>query len=192
MPVNGCATQPPGAHAEGLWVLCASMSTWTETLHTRVHAGTCAGAFQALPSTPVHSKHLAPTHRRVHAQVHSRRCRPAKPPELQLRTHAVAHSHMHMHRPSPPLPSKIDYSGLGIDLVMECTGCFLTRKTLQPYFDKGIKKVRVTCPPLCNALDGSGSVPPIGARCLCMCMLKSDGGCACSGAGGGVGAGQRR
>jgi len=32
---------------------------------------------------------------------------------------------------------------MGIDIVMECTGEFLTRAPLQPYFDKGIKKVCV-------------------------------------------------
>jgi len=56
-------------------------------------------------------------------------------------------------------PADIDYSGLGIDLVMECTGCFLTRKTLQPYFDKGIKKVVVSAPvkdadPVLNVVVG--------------------------------------
>ena len=40
-------------------------------------------------------------------------------------------------------PEKIPYEGMGVDLVMECTGAFLTRAALQPYFDKGLKKVSV-------------------------------------------------
>lgn len=36
---------------------------------------------------------------------------------------------------------QIPYEGMKIDLVMECTGEFLTRAALQPYFNKGIKKV---------------------------------------------------
>ena len=31
-------------------------------------------------------------------------------------------------------------------MVLECTGAFLTRAKLQPYFDKGIKKVVVSAP----------------------------------------------
>mmetsp|Transcript_28361 Transcript_28361/g.80060 ORF Transcript_28361/g.80060 Transcript_28361/m.80060 type:complete len:344 (-) Transcript_28361:256-1287(-) len=34
----------------------------------------------------------------------------------------------------------------GIDIVLECSGKFLTREKLQPFFDKGIKKVIVSAP----------------------------------------------
>lgn len=42
---------------------------------------------------------------------------------------------------------KIDFAGMGIELVMECTGKFLKVKNLSPYFDKcGIKQVVVSAP----------------------------------------------
>lgn len=45
-------------------------------------------------------------------------------------------------------PELIPYEQMSmpIDIVMECTGEFLTRGPLQPYFDKGIKKVVVSAP----------------------------------------------
>lgn len=41
---------------------------------------------------------------------------------------------------------QVDYSGLNVDQVWDCTGVFLTRKALQPYFDKGVPKVVVSAP----------------------------------------------
>ena len=43
-------------------------------------------------------------------------------------------------------PEDIDCKALGVDIVLEGTGVFLTRKSLQPYFDNGAKKVVVTAP----------------------------------------------
>jgi glyceraldehyde-3-phosphate dehydrogenase (arsenate-transferring) len=40
----------------------------------------------------------------------------------------------------------IDWQGLGIDLVIDCTGKFKTAQALQPYFDQGVKKVLVSAP----------------------------------------------
>jgi glyceraldehyde-3-phosphate dehydrogenase (arsenate-transferring) len=40
----------------------------------------------------------------------------------------------------------IDWRGLGIDLVIDCTGKFKTAQALQPYFDQGVKKVLVSAP----------------------------------------------
>lgn len=45
-----------------------------------------------------------------------------------------------------PNPANIDWIGMGIDLVIECTGVFKTASALQTYFDKGIKKVVVSTP----------------------------------------------
>ncbi|EEC43819.1 predicted protein [Phaeodactylum tricornutum CCAP 1055/1] len=42
--------------------------------------------------------------------------------------------------------TKIDFASLGVDMVMECTGKFLTVKTLQPYFGMGVKQVVVSAP----------------------------------------------
>jgi glyceraldehyde 3-phosphate dehydrogenase len=47
-----------------------------------------------------------------------------------------------MHR----TPGEVDWAGLGIDLVIECSGRFKTGEALQPYFDQGIKKVLVSAP----------------------------------------------
>ena len=43
-------------------------------------------------------------------------------------------------------PENFDWQSKGIDLVIECTGKFKTIKTLQPYFDSGVKKVVVSAP----------------------------------------------
>lgn len=38
------------------------------------------------------------------------------------------------------------YKACGVDIVFECTGTYLDRKALQPYFDIGVKKVVVSAP----------------------------------------------
>lgn len=58
---------------------------------------------------------------------------------------------------------QIPYEVLGISMVLECTGVFLTRAKLQPYFDKGIKKVVVSAPvkdedPVLNIVVGCNDV----------------------------------
>jgi glyceraldehyde 3-phosphate dehydrogenase len=43
-------------------------------------------------------------------------------------------------------PGDIDWAGMGIDLVIECTGKFKTESALECYFDQGVKKVLVSAP----------------------------------------------
>jgi glyceraldehyde 3-phosphate dehydrogenase len=43
-------------------------------------------------------------------------------------------------------PGEVDWAGMGIDLVIECSGKFKTQQALQPYFDQGVKKVLVSAP----------------------------------------------
>ena len=43
-------------------------------------------------------------------------------------------------------PSKLDFSSLGVDVVLECTGAFLTEESVQGYLDNGIKKVVMSAP----------------------------------------------
>ncbi|KAL4421151.1 hypothetical protein ABPG77_000786 [Micractinium sp. CCAP 211/92] len=43
-------------------------------------------------------------------------------------------------------PAKLDWRALGVDLVLECSGKFLTRAQLQPHFDNGARKVVVSAP----------------------------------------------
>lgn len=43
-------------------------------------------------------------------------------------------------------PSKLDFSALGVDVVLECTGAFLTEESVQGYLDNGIKKVVMSAP----------------------------------------------
>ncbi|MBF0098596.1 MAG: ArsJ-associated glyceraldehyde-3-phosphate dehydrogenase [Magnetococcales bacterium] len=45
-----------------------------------------------------------------------------------------------------PSIAGVDWQGLGVELVLECTGKFKTMAALQPYFDGGVKKVVVACP----------------------------------------------
>jgi len=47
---------------------------------------------------------------------------------------------------SNAVPADIDWAGMNIDLVIECTGVFKTEATLQCYFDQGVKKVLVSAP----------------------------------------------
>jgi glyceraldehyde 3-phosphate dehydrogenase len=43
-------------------------------------------------------------------------------------------------------PGEVDWAGMGIELVIECSGKFKTAQVLQPYFDHGVKKVLVSAP----------------------------------------------
>lgn len=43
-------------------------------------------------------------------------------------------------------PSNLDFSSLGVDVVLECTGVFLTEESVQGYLDNGIKKVVMSAP----------------------------------------------
>jgi glyceraldehyde 3-phosphate dehydrogenase len=54
-------------------------------------------------------------------------------------------------------PGEVDWTGMGIDLVIECSGKFKTPEALQPYFDQGVKKVLVSAPvpePAINVVYG--------------------------------------
>ena len=42
--------------------------------------------------------------------------------------------------------SKIDFASAGAEVVLECTGAFLTAESVQPYLDNGIKKVLFSAP----------------------------------------------
>ena len=43
-------------------------------------------------------------------------------------------------------PADVDWAGMGIDIIVECTGKHKDAESLQPYFDQGIKKVVVSAP----------------------------------------------
>jgi glyceraldehyde 3-phosphate dehydrogenase len=43
-------------------------------------------------------------------------------------------------------PAKLNFAELGADVVLECTGAFLTQESVQPYLDNGIKKVVFSAP----------------------------------------------
>lgn len=43
-------------------------------------------------------------------------------------------------------PSNLDFSALGVDVVLECTGAFLTQESVQGYLENGIKKVVMSAP----------------------------------------------
>ena len=43
-------------------------------------------------------------------------------------------------------PAKIDWAGLGVDIVIECTGKLRTLEQIQPHFERGAKKVIVAAP----------------------------------------------
>jgi len=54
---------------------------------------------------------------------------------------------------SEKTPADLDWSSMGIDLVIECSGKFKTADALQPYFDRGVKKVVVSAPVKDKALN---------------------------------------
>ncbi len=43
-------------------------------------------------------------------------------------------------------PAKLEFAALGADVVLECTGAFLTMDSVQAYIDNGIKKVVMSAP----------------------------------------------
>jgi len=43
-------------------------------------------------------------------------------------------------------PAKLDFASYGADVVLECTGAFLTMDSVQAYIDNGIKKVVMSAP----------------------------------------------
>jgi hypothetical protein len=71
---------------------------------------------------------------------------------------------------------QVDYSGLQVDQVWDCTGVFLTRKALQPYFDKGVPKVVVSAPvkdaahPVLNIVYGVNHVSRVRAVGTYACL----------------------
>ena len=43
-------------------------------------------------------------------------------------------------------PAKIDFASYGADVVLECTGAFLSQESCQAYVDNGVKKVVISAP----------------------------------------------
>lgn len=63
---------------------------------------------------------------------------------------------------------QVAWGNLGIDMVLESSGVFLTRPKLQPFFDGGVKKVVVSAPvkdpkPVLNIVYGCNEVCSHGA-----------------------------
>ncbi len=50
-------------------------------------------------------------------------------------------------------PGAVPWGELGVEIVLECTGAFRTRETLEPYFEQGVKKVVVAAPVKKDALN---------------------------------------
>jgi glyceraldehyde-3-phosphate dehydrogenase/erythrose-4-phosphate dehydrogenase len=74
----------------------------------------------------------------------------------------------------------VDYTGLGVQQVWECTGAFLDRATLQPYFDKGVPKVVVSAPvkdpnPVLNVVMGCNHVSVQSQQLLLFALRPSSG-----------------
>jgi glyceraldehyde 3-phosphate dehydrogenase len=47
---------------------------------------------------------------------------------------------------SAPAPGEVPWGDLGCDIVLECTGKFLTPEQLQPYFNRGVRRIIVAAP----------------------------------------------
>ena len=51
------------------------------------------------------------------------------------------------------MPGDVPWENYGVDIVLECSGKFRTPETLNPYFDRGVKKVIVAAPVNSGALN---------------------------------------
>lgn len=77
--------------------------------------------------------------------------------DIQARDDAIVVDGKEVGFSSQPSPADIDWGELGVDLVVECSGKFKTQAALQPYFDRGVKKVLVSAPvpePALNVVVG--------------------------------------
>jgi glyceraldehyde 3-phosphate dehydrogenase len=54
---------------------------------------------------------------------------------------------------SSPEPGDVAWGDLGVEVVLECTGRFRSRESLEPYFDQGARKVIVAAPVKREALN---------------------------------------
>ena len=54
---------------------------------------------------------------------------------------------------SEPAPDRVPWEESGVDIVLECSGKFLTPDTLNPYFERGVRKVIVAAPVKQGALN---------------------------------------
>lgn len=64
---------------------------------------------------------------------------------------SVANGYLHMGETKAKIfaereLSKIDFASVGVEVVLECTGAFLTQESVQPYLDNGVKKVLFSAP----------------------------------------------
>jgi glyceraldehyde 3-phosphate dehydrogenase len=50
-------------------------------------------------------------------------------------------------------PGEVPWDRAGVDIVLECSGKFLTPETLEPYFERGVRKVVVAAPVKQGALN---------------------------------------
>jgi glyceraldehyde 3-phosphate dehydrogenase len=50
-------------------------------------------------------------------------------------------------------PGDVPWDEHGVEVVLECTGCFRTREQLEPYFARGVRKVIVAAPVKADALN---------------------------------------
>ncbi len=50
-------------------------------------------------------------------------------------------------------PGEVDWAAAGVDIVLECSGRFRTKDLLDPYFERGVKKVIVAAPVKSEALN---------------------------------------
>jgi glyceraldehyde 3-phosphate dehydrogenase len=50
-------------------------------------------------------------------------------------------------------PGKVPWDQFGVEIVLECSGKFLTPEVLEPYFDRGVRKVVVAAPVKQGALN---------------------------------------
>ena len=90
------------------------------------------------------------THARLGVRDKARRLASHPPTRADHPSLSLARSHTQTRAPhtlAPHTPTQIPFAEAGpIDLVLECTGAFLTRASLQPFFDAGVRAVLVAAP----------------------------------------------
>jgi glyceraldehyde 3-phosphate dehydrogenase len=67
-------------------------------------------------------------------------------PGIQAREDAIEIKGKRLTYSSRAIPSDVPWADLGCDVVLECSGKFLTPETLNPYLERGVRKVIVAAP----------------------------------------------
>ncbi|HLL25236.1 MAG TPA: glyceraldehyde 3-phosphate dehydrogenase NAD-binding domain-containing protein, partial [Kofleriaceae bacterium] len=73
--------------------------------------------------------------------------------DIEARNESMVIDGKHVTFTERSAPGDVDWKAYGCDIVLECTGKFRTKALLEPYFERGVKKVIVAAPVKQGALN---------------------------------------